>query len=98
MRPICLSALFVALMPGIAISATSAPNFVFIFGEGQGWTSTSVRMDDRVSDSKSDYWRTPNFERLAAGGMRFSNFYAPSPRCTPSRAAFFTGKSPAPCT
>jgi arylsulfatase A-like enzyme len=27
--------------------------------------------------------------------MRFANFYAPSPRCTPSRAALFTGKSPA---
>ena len=39
--------------------------------------------------------RTPNFEKLAEGGMRFATFYAPSPRCTPSRAGLFTGKSPA---
>ena len=71
------------------------PNFVFILGEGHGWSSTSVPMDDAVPESKSAFVRTPNFERLAQAGMRFANFYAPSPRCTPSRAAFFTGKSPA---
>jgi arylsulfatase A-like enzyme len=48
-----------------------------------------------VPESKSSFVRTPNFERLAQGGMRFANFYAPSPRCTPSRVTFFTGKSPA---
>ena len=71
------------------------PNFVFILGEGHGWSSTSVQMDDAVPSSKSDLVRTPNFEKLAQAGMRLANFYAPSPRCTPSRATFFTGKSPA---
>ncbi len=71
------------------------PNFVFIQGEGQGWNSTSVLMDPAVSESKNAYFRTPNLARLAERGMRFANFYAPSPRCTPSRAAYFTGKSPA---
>jgi arylsulfatase A-like enzyme len=71
------------------------PNFVFLLGEGQGWNSLSVAMDPDVPESKSATFRTPNFERLAAEGMRFANFYAPSPRCTPSRAAYFTGKSPA---
>ena len=52
-------------------------------------------MDDAVPASKSAFVRTPNLEKLAAGGMRFANFYAPSPRCTPSRVAIFTGKSPA---
>lgn len=71
------------------------PNFVFILGEGHGWSSTSIQMDDGVADSKSTYVRTPNFEKLAQSGMRFASFYAPSPRCTPSRAALLTGKSPA---
>ena len=71
------------------------PNFVFILGEGQGWTSTSVQMDDAVPNSKGRFLRTPNFERLAREGIRLANFYAPSPRCTPSRATYFTGKSPA---
>jgi len=52
-------------------------------------------MDDAMPESKSSFVRTPNFEKLAQGGMRFANFYAPSPRCTPSRATYFTGKSPA---
>jgi arylsulfatase A-like enzyme len=86
----------VALLSAPLLATTpQRPNFVFILGEGHGWSSTSVRMDDAVPESKSSFVRTPNFEKLAQGGMRFANFYAPSPRCTPSRATFFTGKSPA---
>ena len=90
MRRLCLILLFAALA-----SAADQPNFVFIQGEGQGWNSTSVRMDPDLPESANDYFRTPNLERLAESGMRFANFYAPSPRCTPSRACYFTGKSPA---
>ena len=54
-----------------------------------------MQMDDAVPESKSADVSTPNLETLAQGGMRFANFYAASPRCTPSRAAIFTGKSPA---
>jgi len=71
------------------------PNFVVILGEAQGWASTSVQMDDAVPGSKSDLAQTPNIERLAARGMRFADAYAASPRCTPSRAALFTGRNPA---
>ena len=85
-----------ALLSTTIFAATSVrPNFVFIFGEGQGWTSTSVQMDDTLPASKGDIVRTPNLEKIATQGMRFANFYAPSPRCTPSRASVFTGKSPA---
>ena len=75
--------------------AGSQPNFVFILGEGHGWSSTSVQMDDLVPALKSAFVRTPNLEKLARDGMRFANFYAASPRCTPSRVAVVTGKSPA---
>jgi arylsulfatase A-like enzyme len=93
-----LRALFF-LATGTALTLGAAelahPNFVFVLGEGHGWSSLSARMDDAVAESRSPVSRTPNFERLAQAGMRFTNFYAPSPRCTPSRAAFFTGQSPA---
>ena len=75
--------------------ASKRPNFVFIQGEAQGWASLSVPMDDRVPNSVSDFLYTPNLAKLAEDGMRFSNFYAPSPRCTPSRVSYLTGKSPA---
>ncbi len=95
-----LSAAVVLTLVGVAAtSATSAqetrPNFIFLIGEGQGWSTLSVPMDDRVPGSKSRDIQTPNLDGIAKGGMRFSNFYSPSPRCTPTRAAFFTGKSPA---
>ncbi len=89
---------FIGYVFGVVLAlpaAAARPNFVFILGEGHGWSSTSVQMDDAVLASKSTFVRTPNLERLAAGGMRFANFYASSPRCTPSRAALLTGKSPA---
>jgi len=89
--------LAVAALLATPVHAATAqpPNFVFILGEGHGWSSTSVQMDDAVPASKSAFVRTPNLEKLAQGGMRFANFYAPSPRCTPSRVSIFTGKSPA---
>ena len=76
-------------------AAEKQPNFVVILGEGHGWSSTSVQMDDAVPGSQSSFVRTPNLEKLAVDGIRFANFYAPSPRCTPSRASLLTGKSPA---
>jgi arylsulfatase A len=85
-----------ALLSFAALSTHAAkPNFVFILGEGQGWTSLSTQMDRSNPRSKSDFFYTPNLDRVAAEGMRFSRFYAPSPRCTPSRATYFTGISPA---
>jgi arylsulfatase A-like enzyme len=39
--------------------------------------------------------RTPNIDRMAAEGARFTDFYVTSPVCTPTRASFLTGKHPA---
>ncbi len=87
--------IFLAWVAASGFAADQRPNFLVIMGEAQGWASCSVQMDDTVSTSKSELAHTPNLERLAAGGMRFANFYAASPRCTPTRAALFTGRSPA---
>ena len=56
----------------LALTAHAAkPNFVFILGEGQGWTSLSTQMDRTNPRSKSEYFYTPNLDRVAAEGMRF---------------------------
>lgn len=94
-----MTRLLAILLGGLTLCAGAAdsvrPNFVVILGEGSGWASSSVQMDDRNPASKGAGVKTPNLERLAAAGMRFSDGYAASPRCTPSRAALFTGRSPA---
>lgn len=81
---------------GIVSAAESRPNFLVILGEAQGWASMSAPLDDRNPEgSRSDFIRTPNLDSLAERGIRFSDFYAASPRCTPTRAALETGRSPA---
>jgi arylsulfatase A len=95
MKPLRISTALAALLAANSADAAKRPNFVFILGEGQGWTSLSTQMDRSNPRSKSDFFYTPNLDRVAAQGMRFSRFYAPAPRCTPSRATYFTGISPA---
>lgn len=79
-----------------SVRADRPPNFLVIMGEAQGWASMSAPLDDRDREgSASDFIRTPNLDALAERGIRFSDFYAASPRCTPTRAALETGRSPA---
>lgn len=89
-----------ALGPCCSVSAepkpaSDRPNFVFILSDDQDWTGLSVQMHDAMPNSKSDFYRTPNLERLAAQGMRFTDAYAPAPVCSPTRYSLQTGKSPA---
>lgn len=71
------------------------PNIVLIISDDQGWSGSSVQMDPSIPASKSDYYLTPSLERLAAEGMRFSNFYSAGPNCSPTRGAIQAGVSPA---
>ena len=71
------------------------PNFIFILVDDQGWNGTSVQMMANDSLSKSDYYQTPNLEKLAAKGMIFSNAYAAAPVCAPSRYSIQFGQTPA---
>ncbi|MBO9153476.1 DUF4962 domain-containing protein [Chitinophaga sp. GCM10012297] len=70
------------------------PNFIFILTDDQGWTSVSAAMDNRHPDFKSNYYETPNIDRLGKEGMRFSRGYAPAALCTPSRRSIQFGQSP----
>ncbi|MGI9594116.1 MAG: sulfatase [Patiriisocius sp.] len=72
-----------------------SPNFIVILTDDQGWNGTSVQMMDGNIHSKSDYHYTPNVEKLATRGMRFSSAYASAPVCSPSRYSIQFGQTPA---
>ncbi len=62
-------------------------NFVFILVDDLGWTDLGC--------FGSTFYETPNVDRLASQGMRFTNAYAACPVCSPTRASIMTGKYPA---
>ncbi len=79
---------------GIGQSAEK-PNIIFMLSDDQGWNGLSVPMHPDVAGSKGEIFQTPNIEKLAYQGMRFSSAYAPAPVCSPTRISIQTGKSPA---
>ncbi|MFC1628120.1 sulfatase [Gemmatimonadota bacterium] len=76
-----------AALDGCSGSARRPPNFVFILIDDMGWTD--------LGSYGSDLYETPNIDRLASQGMRFTNAYAASAVCSPTRASIMTGKYPA---
>ena len=90
---ISLSFILVPLIPAIA-SQPSKPNFIVILTDDQGWSSTSMGMDQNVYQSSSDYYETPNIARLANMGIRFSNGYAPCAVSCPTRRSILYGQTP----
>ena len=76
-------------------SEENQPNIILVLTDDQGWTDSSVRMMKDREDSKSDFYETPNMERMAEEGMIFSSAYAPAPVCTPTRYSILYGKTPA---
>ena len=71
------------------------PNFIFFLIDDLGWTSSSQLMDGKIANSKSDYYETPQIEKLAAKGIRFSSGYAPCAVCCPTRRSIQFGQTPA---
>ncbi len=65
----------------------SQPNFIFILIDDLGWADLSCY--------GSEFYETPNLDRLATEGMRFTDAYAACPVCSPTRASILTGKYPA---
>ncbi len=63
------------------------PNFVFFLIDDMGWAD--------VGCNGSRFYETPNINRLAAEGMRFTDGYAACPVCSPTRASIMSGKYPA---
>ncbi len=74
-------------MSGGALPRTRQPNVLFILADDLGYGDLSCF-------GRPDY-ETPNLDRLARQGIRFTNAYSASPLCTPTRCGFITGRYPA---
>ena len=72
--------------PLISKKRNSHPNIIFFVVDDMGW------MDSSVYGSK--FYETPYIDRLAKGGMLFTDAYSASPNGSPTRAALLTGKWP----
>ncbi len=58
------------------------------------WICTDQQRYDTISALGNSHIRTPNIDELASEGVTFTRAYSQSPVCTPSRAAFLTGRYP----
>ena len=79
----------VALLAGPACAQTPGkkPNILFIMGDDVGWFNIGAYHQGIMSG------KTPNLDKLAAQGMRFTDYYAEA-SCTAGRANFITGEIP----
>ena len=76
-----------------AASAADKPNIIFFLVDDMGWQETSVPFHTEVTALNRRY-KTPNMERLAAEGLKFTQAYA-SAVCSPSRVSALTGMNAA---
>jgi arylsulfatase A-like enzyme len=82
-----IAALLASLVSLHAEATAARPNIVFILADDLGWKD--------VGYVGSSFYRTPNIDRLARDGMRFSQAYSAACVCSPSRGAIYSGKNPA---
>jgi arylsulfatase A-like enzyme len=82
-----LAALFLLVMTSLTVmGAEESPNIVVIFCDDLGYGDLSCFGHPTI--------KTPNLDRMAAEGVKLTQFYSASPVCTPSRAALMTGRLP----
>ena len=73
----------------LALAATPEKmNVIFILADDLGWSDCTLYGTTKL-------YQTPNLERLAKRGITFTNAYAASPLCSPTRASILTGQTPA---
>src|SRR5687768_11352904 len=75
---------YFALAAMIVTAAEGPPNIVLIYADDLGFGDVSCYGAKRI--------QTPNIDRLAAEGIRFTDGHSPSATCTPSRYAMMTGE------
>ena len=83
---VTIGILFSLLASPFAARAAKLPNLVIILADDLGYGDLGCYGNPSI--------RTPNLDRMAAEGMRFTDFYVAATVCTPSRAALMTGRLP----
>ncbi|HEY3900337.1 MAG TPA: arylsulfatase [Chthoniobacter sp.] len=73
-----------ALLSAFPLHAANKPNIIFILADDLGYGDLGCYGQQLI--------QTPNLDRMAAEGMRFTHFYAGAPVCAPSRAVLMTGR------
>ncbi len=92
--PVCLG----IVIPFVVVSATVSegkakkesetkrPNIILVMSDDQGWGD--------IGYNGHPVLKTPNLDAACAAGLRFDNFYAAAPSCSPTRASVLTGRHP----
>ena len=90
-----LAAIVISMLPCMltAEEPQQKPNCIHILTDDQGWTSVSHAADPNIPESKSDYYETPNMDKLAKKGVLFTQGYAPNPICSPTRNSIMFGQN-----
>jgi len=86
-RASLVACVVLAVASGASGASPSRPNVVFFLVDDLGWRDLGCY--------GSTFYETPNVDRLARDGMRFTAGYAACPVCSPTRASIMTGKYPA---
>lgn len=93
MNKLPMNNILLAILTGFFILLSSCQNFnnkpkniIFVLADDLGWKDLNCY--------GSDYYDTPNIDRLAEEGIKFTSAYAASPLCSPTRASILTGQEP----
>ena len=82
------AAIFFSLTPmlyaGIESGQAAPPNIVFLLADDVGWRD--------VGFAGNNFIETPHIDRLATGGIQFTQAYASTPNCAPTRACLMSGQ------
>lgn len=81
-----LLALLVSTSAAFAADPSRPPNVVLVMADDFGWADAGCY--------GSRFHQTPNIDRLAERGLRFTDYYAANPLCSPTRASVLTGQYP----
>ena len=79
-----ITRLILLLLASALTAAAALPNIVFILADDLGWGELGCYGQQRIP--------TPNLDRLATEGMRFTQHCSGAPVCAPSRCVLMTGK------
>ena len=82
----CFFAFFLFSLFSFGIKKNQKLNFIIVFVDDMGYGDLGVFGNPTIS--------TPNLDKMAYEGQKWTQFYSASPVCTPSRAALLTGRLP----